>query len=92
MLFRSSGSVWLQDEVGNNIDWYYMETGSTRGSRNLDYPNYASGRGARRESRNSHVCKYGWIGNWYGGHSTAASWGRYVQEDGSGYIYKWRAG
>lgn len=87
-----SGDAWLQNNVGDKLKWYFIETGSDRGTRNLEYPNYASGRTAYREARNTHICSFGWRARWYGGHSSAASWGRFVQQNGSGWIYKWSAG
>lgn len=88
---RYSGTVWLQDNVGRNLVWFYIETGSDNIC-NLLYPNFASGRGAHMEARNTHVFRFGWRGLWRPGQGGASSWGRLVDSRGSGWICRWGAG
>lgn len=75
------------EELSSNreVKQYYIETGSDNIC-NLLHPNFASGRGAHMVVRNTHVCLYGWCGLWRPGQGGAASWGRYVDSRGSGWI------
>ncbi|MEO6251926.1 MAG: hypothetical protein ABIO79_01360 [Ferruginibacter sp.] len=88
---RYSGTVWLQDNVGRKLKWFYIETGSDNIC-NLKYPKYASGRSAHYEARNTHICTYGWRGMWRPGQGGASSWGRFVDENGNGWQARWSAG
>ncbi|WP_316633059.1 hypothetical protein [uncultured Flavobacterium sp.] len=88
---RYSGTAWLQDNVGNKLIWYYIETGSDNIC-GLEYPNYAQGREAHHEARNTHICTFGWRAYWRPGQGAASSWGRFVDENGNGWRARWSSG
>jgi len=87
-----SGTAWLQNDVGDKLSWYYIESCAEKNSI-IEYPQgKPNGRGYH-EVKNTHAAQMGWGGRWFGGRCRLVGcWARFLDETGNGYRVKWRFG
>lgn len=89
---KYSGTAWLQNEVGDILRWYYIESCAEKDSV-IQYPQgKPNGRGYH-EVRNTHAARMGWGGRWFGGRCRIVGcWARFLDENGNGYRSAWKFG
>ena len=83
------GTAYVQDNVGNIYNWYYMESNSVK----KHAPQYPEGRPNARgykEARNGQKIRMGWNSRWFGGSCRwVGCWARFVDQSGNGWRFHW---
>lgn len=86
------GSAWLQNEVGDKLNWYYIESCAEK-DRGIKYPDGKPNARGYNEVRNTHSALMGWVGRWFGGRCRGVGcWARFLDESGYGYRIHWHFG
>ncbi len=89
---KYSGTAWLQNEVGETLKWYYIESCAVKNSI-IAYPQGKPNGQGYNEVRNTHAAKMGWGGRWFGGRCRSVGcWARFLDANGNGYRAKWHFG
>ncbi|MFC4691544.1 hypothetical protein ACFO5T_13985 [Dokdonia genika] len=81
---KYKGSAWVQDNLGNILNWHYMESCS-RKKEVIKYPTGKPNSRGYKEKRNHSQVPMGWASRWFGGSCRyVGCWARFIDETGSG--------